>query len=388
MVAPYLRTAALSQGAGVWKSTLAALKAFLAGNAGANNPHSLPAMASPPTVTTSTSGLLGTYTNAKSFTAQATVDSFFRIEGGRQLLSATVFEKPYVANKNGSAKVFVATRISFNVNADLVAFYVMGSALPYRFLVDDQYVDKTGTVAAVTSGTGDNWIILTFGSKTTRKITIELQQDQAVRYVALKAADSWGSRPAAKQMRGIVLGDSLTASASATHFGDGYALVAGDYLGLELWPSGVGGTGYVASNSGVDYALPERLSVDLDSALIYGDVHVVVVAMGRNDIDLPATDVTSVAAACYSAIRAKCPGAVVFVLGPWDVLAPGASGAEYDATRAEIIAAMGARGGFYFLDNKAVAYTKQGADPIHYDTAGGATLGVWLDGAIRSLVAA
>jgi len=375
-----LSGAAMGAAAGQWLSTLEGMREFLSGNSGADNPHSLPAMPSPPTVTTTTADLLPTYPTNLMLNSE-TDRSRMLIEDGRFALAATTFGQPYAATRNATTTEKIASRISVTADADAIAFYVLGSTLPYRFLVDDQYVDFVGTVPAATTGTGSNYIVLTFASKTSRKITIELQQGQAVRRIMVKSGDTFAAQPpAAKGKRMIVAGDSITGSAIATHFGDGCALVAGDYLGMEVWPSGVGSTGYVATASGTRYKLAERLG-DINTT---GPWDIVVVAMGINDIGL--SGITEEANACFDSIRANNPAALVFVLGPWDAAAPSPPVASYGTCKAAIQAAVASRPGFWFIDAEGVAYTK--ADAVHPDTFGHATLGAWLNTEIRTLIAA
>lgn len=368
-----------------WRPTLAALKDFLAANDGADNPHSLPAMDTPPTITTSTSDLAGTYPKWIVLATPSDVETYCLVEKGRKdSLVSTSFLRPYAATQAPGTPAGSSSRISVTANADVVAFYVIGTTSAFRFLVNDQYVDFTGTVPAATGGTGSNYIILTFASKASRKITIEMQQGAGLRRILIKNTDSYGPKPTAKEFRGIVFGDSLISGTGATHAGDGLAHIAADYLGMELWASGVGSTGYVDTAGGARYSLGQRLDTDLDAALQYGALDIVVVAMGLNDRD--EVGVQAAASACFDTIRAKCPAALVFVVGTWDPAAPSAPSANYLATNAAIEAAVGSRGGFYYLDPQGVEYPD--IDGTHPNTEGHEILGLWLDDQIRTVVAA
>src|SRR5690606_29529595 len=123
---------------------------------------------------------------------------------------------------------------------------------------------------------------------------------------------------------------------------------------------------------------------DLDRALQYGALDIVVLAMGINDIGL--SGIEAEANACLDIARTKCPAALIFVVGPWDQSAPSAPVANYAACKAAIEAAVGSRGGVWFLDPEGVEYSK--ADTLHGDTAGCAILGNWLNTQIRGKVAA
>lgn len=369
---------------GAWLATEASLRAYLATTDGADNPHSLVAMASPPTITTDTTTTPAVaYTRTLTMATPADLAQVL-VESGDQTINSN-FLQPVQATQASGVVARTASRVSVNINADVVAFYVIGVATAYRFLVDDQYVDFTGTVAGATSGTGNNYIILTFASKAVRKVTVELQQGCAIRRIHIKTGDSYGAKPTAKAHRGVIFGDSITAASGATAFGDGYVQIAGDYLGVpDLVPSGVGSTGYVNTATGTRYKLSERISADLDRALAAGSLSFVVVAMGINDLGL--SGIQAEAEACYAIIRAKCPAALVFVLPPWDASAPTPASADYIAAKAAITAAVGSRGGFRILDAEGVEYTKSSG--VHPDTSGHDTLGLWLDEAIRLALAA
>lgn len=385
----------LFRGGGSWVSTKASLKAFLAGNSSANNPHSLAVMPSPPTITTSTANLDPTYPNILYLDTASYLDQTLVEQGRKYITSSFLFTYPATQDNTGAYLSGTTEKISVTANADVVCYYVVGSTLRYRFLVDEfdgngsRYVDLTGTLAATTSGLGQSFIVLTFASKAVRKVTIELQQTQALRTIQIKSGDSYGTRPAAKQFRAVALGDSVAGATGATALGDGLVNIAGDYLGIsDFWASGVGGTGYVNDVSATKFKLYDRLTNalarDLDAAVALGTVDIVVVAMGLNDIGL--SGVQAEASRCFDYIRALCPSALVFVVGTWDASAPSAPGGAYTTLKTAIQAAVGTRGGFWFLDPQGVSYTK--FDAVHPDTAGHRTLGRWLEGQIRAKVAA
>lgn len=366
-----------------WTASLPALRSFITANYNQPNPHNQTVMPSPPTVTTSTAAETATYSVVKECADQPTIDATILIEGGKPAVAASVFQQPFAANQNVSTTVKVASRISVNVNADAVAFYVVGTTLAFRFLVDDRYVSLAGTVPAATTGTGNNYIILTFGSKAVRKVTIELQQNCSVRRIAVKPADSFLAKPAARAKRGIVLGDSITAATGATAFGDGFVTVAGDMLGTyDLWPSGVGSTGYVNTFGATRFKLSERLS----DANTTGPWDIIDVAMGINDVGFPDAEITAEVSICINSLRANNPTAQIFVTGPWDAAAPGAPSAGYLACKAAIIAGIPAGAGVTFLDPQGVAYTK--VDAVHPDTPGHKTLGDWKALQIKTAIGA
>lgn len=361
----------------------AAFKAFLATTSGVTNPHSQTVMPVPPTITTDITSVPATlYTRWLSMNAPTELAQVL-VENANQFLSS-VFLSPQVASMNGSTRIGCSARVSVTINADVIAFYVLGIAGKYRFLVDDRYVDFTGTDAPQ-AGTGNNYIILTFASKAVRKVTIEMPGNTGLRRIMVKNGDSFGTKPAQKPWRGIMLGDSVAAATGATVPGDGLVQYAADYLGMEIWPSGVGATGYSATSSGTRYKLSERVNADLDAMLATGPIHAVYVAMGLNDLAAQ-TNVLTDANTTFNLIRTRCPNALVFAINTWDASAPSDPGSTYTDLEAIIRSAASRRPGFYFLDPQGIAYTKPDGDPTHPDTPGHATLGGWLDTTTRAVV--
>ncbi|MFC5346251.1 SGNH/GDSL hydrolase family protein [Brevundimonas staleyi] len=366
-------------GGGAWRATKAALAAYLDGNdAETNNPHVLDAMASPPTVATSTSsGLLSGLSVNRRWTVNPET---FRLTGGSPTTFASTYLRFNSAQRSVSVQESSIMRVGMICTGSKVGFQLLGDDQPFRFIVDGQYVDKTGTTTATSSGA--NYLTLDFGSSATRLVEIELQNDQGLHgfwATGLSAAPAFAQRM-------LVLGDSFTDGTGATHKGDVFAAVAADYLGIGARiASGVGSTGYVNTASGTRYKLVERLPTDLARATTEGAVDAVVIAMGINDLALSAS-VAAEAAACFDLIRATLPGALVFVTTAWDTAAPSAPSANYLAVSAAIQSALGTRGGFYLLDAEGVEFTK--SDATHPDTAGHSTLGEWLNAEIRASIAA
>jgi hypothetical protein len=368
-----------------WPTTLAMLRSFLALTVGADNPHSLPAMEAPPTITTSASS-----DPALSVAYRwTTTPTAFNYRGGGVQNYATVFRRFPVITIAGTGGNLsdgtegVTWRVGFVANASKVGLRVLGADLTgYRIIVGGQYVGFTETLTATDSGT--NLIFADFGSKAARTIIIEGSRGLAFEGVFAAPGDTVVPVPISTP-RMVILGDSITSCAGTISAGDGYGLVAADYLGLEdAFLSGSGSTGYVNSASGTRFKLADRIVTDLDRAKASGRVDIIVFAMGINDQF--ESGVQAQAELCFKIARSKCPEAVIFVLSPWDALAPDPQIAAYTAVKTAIVAAMGTRPGFYFIDAEGVTYTKD-AGP-HPDDPGHATLGVWLETQIRAAIAA
>lgn len=378
-------SAAITRAAGPWSAKRAAFRAHLAGFDRTTSPHARAPMATPPTIR-AVSSLIAPDTDLTVAYRYSAATGVLRYEGGGNKAYATLYRQFPVATQwstggnLGGGESAMLWQVRLVATSTKLAFRVLGSTRAFRFIVDGRYVSATGTLTAGSSGT--QYIVLDFGSRATRAITIENQESSAFDGVYVASGDTI-TQPAASPLRLLALGDSFCGGTGAGHAGDGLFSVAANDLGIsDRWLSALGGTGYVANASGTAYALPQRLSADLARFAGMGNVDLVLLAMGLNDIGM--SGIRSAADGVFSAIRAATPGALVFVIGPWNPLAPAAASAVYSAAKADIRAAAAGRGGFFFLDPEAQAFTK--SDGTHPDAAGHLALGQWLAGAIRAAV--
>lgn len=366
------------------------LRHAMARAAANGNPHSKVVMASPPTITTTLTaeGAPSTATELTQAFRYSAGTQAIRFVGGGDQLTSTFYRRFPVATQaatggnTGANNGALANswKAGVVVTSSKVAFRVFGSTAPYRFIVDGQYVSLTGTTPANTTNTR-GYIVHDYGSRATRTVHIEGDQSQGLDGIFVAPNDVVIPAPA-PSIRAISLGDSYSTATGATFQGDGFFPIMCDYLGIgERWCAGVGGTGYIDDVGGTRYTLSQRLDADLNRMLAYGDIDVVVVPMGYNDIG----DGSVLAAAnnVFDRVRAKCPYAVVLVVGPWDTAAPSATITGYSSTKTDIITAVGNRAGFYFIDIEGLAYTKSG-DAVHPDDTGHATIGQGLNTRIRA----
>jgi len=369
-----------------WSATRAALRAILAASSGSANPHARPVMSVPPVIR-AVSSLVAPDSDLTVAYRYSASTGVLRYEGGGNKPFGGGFYRMFPSATQGASggnlgggESSTLWQVRLVANAAKVAFRVLGTVRPYRFIVDGQYVGMAGTLTAVS--TGAQYIVLDFGSKALRAITIENQEASAFDGVYIASGDSV-TLPAASPFRMLVLGDSFTAGSGAGHAGDGFGAVAADYLGCsDRWLSGVGSTGYLANAGGSLYALTQRSAADLARFSALGSVDLVVVAAGLNDIGQ--AGLAAAAATVFAAIRNAAPGALVFVVGPWDVTAPVATNAAYASAKAALRSSLSGRGGFWFLDPEGQGFTK--SDGTHPDTAGHAALGHWLGGQIRAVI--
>jgi lysophospholipase L1-like esterase len=348
-------------------------------------------MASPPTVTANGTTLPAGMVVSASISPATQGTAALRILGGT-LFTAGALSRVYSATigatgGNGGTndgKQCAGWRADIIANAQNVSFRVGPTSAKYRFLVDGQYVDLTGTQTVATTGTTTEYIKLAFASKAVRRITIEGQLSGALSQVWCETGGTL-TRPSDTPKRVAFAGDSITYGTAAAALGDNYAWVAADTLGFgHVLSSGAPSTGYAATNGGANYKLSQRLA-DINGT---GPWDAIVVAMGVNDISQGSTGaaVTSEVATCLASFRASNPAAQIFVVGPWDRSAPAAPEAGYSTIKAAIQAGVPAGQGITFLDPEGVAYVN--SDGTHPTTAGHATLGAWLAGAIKTALGA
>lgn len=386
-------------GGGPWDATRALLKTFLATNVGASNPHSLAAMASPPTITAA-GGTLPVFspTLSKAVTVFSNPSSFqfwchspTNSQGSFKNKNATVAATGGNMGLSNGSEAEVG-RVAFRTDAKNMAFRLHRTTAPYRFLVDEgsgwQYADKSGTVCVNTTGSAtQDYISLSFATTAFRNIMLEESLVSGFAGIYVGTADTV-SAISAPTYRMATIGDSFVAGSGATVRGDGLAMVMSDYLGMnDNFVSGVGGEGYVATNGATVYKLADRLSADLTLALANGPLQLVVVPMSYNDLVAGASGVTVEVAACLTTIRTSCPAAVIMLVGAWDQNAPSAPVANFAAVKAAVQSGMTGFGGCYFIDAEGQAYTKVG-DAIHPNDASHSTLGQWLATQARALIAA
>ncbi len=344
-------------------------------------------MASPPTITTSTSFPSGTH--ASTAKLWATTPAAFFFQGGWVETYATDYRRFPVATPSFGTVGRNVWRAWVRANTSILAWRVLGYTAKYRLLVADadggnpRYVDKTGTDTAST--TGINYIKLDFtsaGGKATRVLGIEGEIDSGITGAYCVFSEVIDAPPSPELFRLIIVGDSFVNGANATRRGDCFALQGGRKLGVhDNWLSGLPGTGYLNDVSGTRYTLRQRLS-DITG----NSPNAVAICMGTNDTSADQTALLAEVTATLSALRAALPAVPVFVFGPWDYGAPVPASANHLATTATIAAAVSGRSGMWFIPATGVAFSQVGGGDTHPDTAGHTTLGEFLRDQINAIL--
>jgi hypothetical protein len=311
----------------------------LAKGAWYSNPHNLGLASVLPTITAGTSVPTGLTTTVDYF-----VDpDYFAIAGGPAYDYFTFLRFPVTTlgaisevGNIGTNMAGVNSRVSFVVNSSKFAVHVLNSSVPYRFIVDGQFLSLTGTL----QNTGNGYIELdyTADGRKTRHVTLDMQLGQGFVGVNMSATDTVYKPTVSDGFRLGVFGDSFTEASSATHRGDGCYRVMGDFLGInDVWSSGLGGTGYVANNtSPLRYTLGQRLVYDcypytFDACMF---------AMGINDVALNQTTVRTAIDSALSTFRTTFPTTPLFVVGNIGRAGPSAGELTQEATISAAVTAF------------------------------------------------
>lgn len=122
--------------------------------------------------------------------------------------------------------------------------------------------------------------------------------------------------PPQKKLRLLMLGDSFTqaptgATAVPINVMASLPMRLGQALGVDVIPSGLGGTGYIAVGSTI------ALDARLDDVTAFGTPDAIIVAMGINDWSQTASVLRARVTSTLLAIRAKDPVTPIFVLNAW-----------------------------------------------------------------------
>lgn len=310
----------------------------LATTARAANPRTRGLASTPPTITTQQGSNSPSGAGAANGRPYRWADAgpVFRAYGGRPKPFATTWRRFPVSTigpaggNTGEGTNATGWRVAFLTDAATPS--VQTGPGTFRFMVDGQYVDLSGSVT--TSGTGNHWFHLAFGSRKWREIVVEGELDQA--FIGLNVGPTESARPVtAESARLVVLGDSFVTGTGAARPNDGFARVLGDHLGIrDVFMSGIGAQGWVAPGSS-SYGIRQRLPYDVAGQA----ADAIVLALGINDSAAPAA-VTAEVGATLPIVRGYAPGVPVFVFGVW----PGSTGpgSTHIATETAIFAAVDA----------------------------------------------
>lgn len=198
--------------------------------------------------------------------------------------------------------------------------------------VDGQLVTYPAREVPGTAGTS-YYMLIEFGSSAMRRIRVTYHQ---LRFVWARIAPG-ATMTGVTRPRCIIAGDSFTEGSGSILGTHGYAYLLANKFGWDVWASGLGGTGYVATNGGTRQNLTQRIAADV----IAFNPDIVIHAMGINDTAGPT--VATNAADCYDAVAAALPDCKQIVVGPWWPNAPYSGSANTIANRDAIRAVAASR---------------------------------------------
>lgn len=286
-----------------------------------SNPHLNAVMTSPPTMTAN-----GTTKPAGQTTAYAVFSTNpFTITGGTvslagatvgRVVSSVIASTGGNVSNNGTEATY--SRAAFMADANAVTIGVCQTSVPYRFIVNDQYVSLSGTTttnAGPTCATVD-YITLDFtsaGGRALRKIVVETQQNGGFQSATVGATETIQAVNLDNTLCSAFFLDSYAFGSDATLLGDGMGAVDADWLGIQNNTNSAGpGTGWATNNSA--FNLLQRVQ-NLDLALSPCTPNIIVTGASFNDRgNVPAT-ITANALAGFQAMRAQYPNALIFVFG-------------------------------------------------------------------------
>jgi hypothetical protein len=302
---------------------------FLAAN---NNPRAAPIMASPPTLTSTSSVTSGNTHDYLLYTgwdpATMRTNHEFDMRGGEPYLNtgngqvtlyAGTVRTGATGNIDSTTKKASAYRWAFMTDATTVDIRVNGFSY-YRVLVD--LLDGTGlryvskTPHASPSAGGAQYLHIPFGSRQAkgRLVIIECQGPAGITSAHVKPTETIWKPSQADRTKVVVIGDSLGESTGAVFMGDGFSCVMGDYCGItDLRQCAIGGTGYVnpVSPSGIQWPYGSH-SVDWTSLT---DVDAIIFTGGNNDTDQTGS-VQAAATSLIATTRNALQNTPIFVFGP------------------------------------------------------------------------
>ncbi len=266
-------------------------------------------MAAPPTVTITASsygtlartygaGSAGAGGNNSPSGSYSSVFGYARTTPATTPAGSLGFEQePTVTPGIAAPTAYGSTMVSFmhtGTSLEVILMLATGGVL---FRVDDEYVSLTPTTVA----TNPTAIKLDFGTaRKTRRI--DVIGFISFYGVCINAADDVWAAPI-RGPRVICVGDSFT-----TNYSTGWPNWLADAMGWDdVWSSGVGGTGFLATSGGVSKTFRQRLASDV----IPFKPDIVVVHGGINDGGQGPAALQSEAAAFVLALKTALPDCLV-----------------------------------------------------------------------------
>jgi len=219
---------------------------------------------------------------------------------------ATVMFDNVTNNLAGTAFYSPSFGVSFLHHGSALELVFSPNGTSYLVKVDDEYVTLTPQSVG---NSGTFYAKYDFGGSARRRIEV-LGYNSAFNGVNVGPNDSLDPAPV-RGPRVIVLGDSFAQAQP-----NGWTSALADWMGWDdVWASALGGTGYLADNSGTQHTYRGRVVHDVinyspDIVIIEGSVN-----DDGGSYETKPTAIGAEAALLYAQIRAALPNALVFA-GP------------------------------------------------------------------------
>lgn len=252
-----------------------------------------------------------------------TNDASFYYSGGK--ISVGTFGQYYFpsttvisgGNANGSTQLNnFSFAVSFCTDAPKLAIRYPGSNTGYRLIVDGQYVELSAYSQILA---GSTYAVMDFtnsGGRKDRTITFESGANMGFYGVDVDPASKVWAPAFADKIRVIAVGDSITGGANAYPYLPrmGWIDQVSKYLGIsDPWNTGLGGSGYISTNSGTTYNFIQHIN---DVLLNAPDL--IIVAGGFNDrLTNTAAAVQAATLTYLQTLRASLASVPIIVLGIW-----------------------------------------------------------------------
>ena len=272
-----------------------------------------------PTVTVPTANAASTISSGVAVSlfngtpSQNTLNSHgkFLVEGSpliyREIVSNPGGEPNSLSGVTGRTIVsgyFYGQKIEFNI-------LTSGTAMKYRFYVDDLPLTAASVAATVTAAARYR-ISLDLGSTGFRKIGFMLTNSASVfEGITIGPTDQWFPA-AADKLRISVISDSFGAGTGTTNSSpdEGWAGQLAHMGGYDVNLSAAGGTGFVTAGSSFNYTDSNRLD-----RVTRTSPHVVLLQASTNDNGVASGTLTTAVQSVIASLRASLPDAVIGLVG-------------------------------------------------------------------------
>ena len=247
------------------------------------------------------------------------IDSgIFHITGG----VIASFSNTVVASRiNQSSLGSSLCRVTAMVHSRYLAVKVKPNPGSYRFIVDGRFVSLTGTTLATTSGPVAQWILLDFGTRAARSVTVEGGANCGIYGFWVEPTGTCWPIDTSNALYACMLGDSYVQGVGDDAGGkDNIAAQLGDRLGFHMHPSPAGGTGWATNNS--SYSFQQRIANDDIGSFSYYRPDIIFLMGSYNDRNAGQSLITANALAGLRQVRTDYAEVPIIMFG----VAPGATG--------------------------------------------------------------